>query len=1102
MMLFFVGKMFGGLVENEPYYVTSIIDEQTFTISSIQNPITTKVYGVLDSTDYYFPNTVVVANDVEFNVNDPVIFDPFTVTDAYGSVTTYNSFGGINAGQLYYVSEQDGAGHIKLSNAPNSSPITLTAFYPTPNSYTYGVAVNQKTCINVYTAKGSINTDINLPVSPGQITGQEFTLYQTSPYFVNNEESGYTNLFSELVDYVIGTPYSTAINRVMLDETQVANIYQVYNNMPVVLDQNIGGLTSGTTYYIIGSGNATVNVLSTSSTGNILTADDTSTLYVGMPIIFSGNSIGNVLIGVTYYVYSIVSETTFKITTQKVGGSAYVLTNDNGTMLGTGSVYLQLSDSLGGSTVSLTSASPSTTTNLTQSPVHDENIAVRYIIGGYDSYIISGGQGYAVDNQFVITGDQLGGVSPANDLTMIVNTIDSNGAITSLIRNGTPAGVAKQYWLKAIDENQLAVYSNPIMTVPVSGLDFQYNGVTQTNVIDSDLTGDTLTLADITNFNVNDPVIFTGTVAGGLTAGVNYYITNVTSDPSMAYPNRGTIQVSATLTGSTFNILANNVTCTIAKIGDFILLPESFYFNQSIVKFNNKVWRCLVSNNDTDFIFGKWELLQSGDNVLNALDRTIGYYEPTIDMPGVDLTQLFEGVTYPNSTYKANAFAPDEEFPIDVIINDLPFYPEQINIESVVWNGTTYIAPSNSPHNSLNLIQGLANDWTIDNLTTNKVIHVNNIMYNPDAGLYIITTTNSVTPILLSNDGTNFKFETGLGWITTGAYTPFDSTPYDITNFDVSGVEVPSTALYAANYAPVNQSYYYNTNTTFLYVAVGENVVNSTDAYTWQEVYAAPQNNTLLLRDVQHFNTSYYVGWMAVGKITNVITKVTTEIILKSLDGYAWTNALPSPLGNNSLNSVATNIDVLIAVGDNGVIYSSINSANWSLVASGTTSNLNKVIFANATFVAVGSSGKILTSHDAGVTWVTQISGTTENLNSITFNIDKQQWVIVGDNNTILESSDTVTWVPLLSKIVQETATYNIQDDSFESGYSPEELVSGVVRDNLTMVVNTRPGTNWDPNVYQHVGYEVVSKEFTPVSGTQVEYSFKNMVSVPAQIKV
>ena len=175
MMLFFVGKMFGGLVENEPYYVTSIIDEQTFTISSIQNPITTKVYGVLDSTDYYFPNTVVVANDVEFNVNDPVIFDPFTVTDAYGSVTTYNSFGGINAGQLYYVSEQDGAGHIKLSNAPNSSPITLTAFYPTPNSYTYGVAVNQKTCINVYTDKGSINADINLPVSPGQITGQEFT---------------------------------------------------------------------------------------------------------------------------------------------------------------------------------------------------------------------------------------------------------------------------------------------------------------------------------------------------------------------------------------------------------------------------------------------------------------------------------------------------------------------------------------------------------------------------------------------------------------------------------------------------------------------------------------------------------------------------------------------------------------------------------------------------------------------------------------------------------------------------------------------------------------------------------------------------------------
>ena len=64
-------------------------------------------------------------------------------------------------------------------------------------------------------------------------------------------------------------------------------------------------------------------------------------------------------------------------------------------------------------------------------------------------------------------------------------------------------------------------------------------------------------------------------------------------------------------------------------LGDYVFLPEPFYFNQSIVKYNNQVWQCIISNNDTDFIIGKWELLNSGSRKLNELDRIIGYYDPT-----------------------------------------------------------------------------------------------------------------------------------------------------------------------------------------------------------------------------------------------------------------------------------------------------------------------------------------------------------------------------------------------------------------------------------------------------------------------------------------
>ena len=126
---------------------------------------------------------------------------------------------------------------------------------------------------------------------------------------------------------------------------------------------------------------------------------------------------------------------------------------------------------------------------------------------------------------------------------------------------------------------------------------------------------------------VNDPVIFTGEVAGNIVAGQQYYI--LTLSP---------LTISETPDGSTFTVgTVSGLNFTMAKAGDYALLPEPFYFDQSIVKYNNRVYRCIVSNNDNEFIFGKWELLNSGDRVLNAMDRVIGYYDPTDNMPGVDL---------------------------------------------------------------------------------------------------------------------------------------------------------------------------------------------------------------------------------------------------------------------------------------------------------------------------------------------------------------------------------------------------------------------------------------------------------------------------------
>ena len=78
------------------------------------------------------------------------------------------------------------------------------------------------------------------------------------------------------------------------------------------------------------------------------------------------------------------------------------------------------------------------------------------------------------------------------------------------------------------------------------------------------------------------------------------------------------IAIAYTPSGNPIEVGVGTGSMTMTKPGSFIVLPEPFYFNQSIVKFNNRTYVCVVSNNDNEFIFGKWEELNSGDRRLNA----------------------------------------------------------------------------------------------------------------------------------------------------------------------------------------------------------------------------------------------------------------------------------------------------------------------------------------------------------------------------------------------------------------------------------------------------------------------------------------------------
>ena len=1134
---------FGGIVENNPYYITTVIDDETFTISETKDPLTVSVTETTSITNY-----VTVSSTEGFSVNDQIIFINLTGTLANE----------IEQGRTYYVGQIISDTELNISESINGS------FVEFGDSVGTGSLVSQVNTVKLTDAIGSMTMNVSLPVSPGQINGQLFTLYDTSKQYPNINDGAIGNTFIRTVNATLGDGTISGVNRIAIPQSQGGTDF-FYKNMPVQFESATGNLLASTTYYVVEySGmpidentsvpNIIVTVTNTSSVGNWLTCDDTSSLYVDMPIIFSGISLGGITIGQEYYVDSINPLNTTQFTIKdSLTGSTLPLTVSNGIMQGTGDPYIVVSETFDGAPAVLTNSTSDNTMYqyVTSTPVFD----ISYVLGGYRAIITNGGTGFAVSNTITISGDQVGGTSPKNDVTLSVNRIsdDGTGTIADVICYGNVPGINDKYYFKVISENKVAVYSNPLLTVPVSGITFPYTGFTVSTVVSTSATGNVLSIADTSSYNVNDAVVFTGdTSSTTLVYGQTYYITDIINDTDFTISNEPA--------GTPVTMVNASVDITMAKAGAIALLPEPFFFNQSVVRFNNRVYVCVISNNDKEFVLGKWQLIDSGDRRLNAMDRTIGYYQPNVNMPGKDLTQLFEGVTYPNSIYYGNRFQPDEQFEVDTILQDQPFYPTAIELSAIVWDGEKYVSPANLPTYTGIAISESGNDWMLGKLT-NAGIGATDIIYAN--GLYVMTSTNSATPILRSQDG--------ISWTTNGYFTPYGTLPYDQNPYDTTSLSVSALAL--------NSVAYYNG----IWVAVGDNIITSSDTYIWREVTDFDPVLQRYLNGVAAINTETFTGLVAVGRSNKLIYNPTnytpSSLLMYSGNGINWTEI--TPLTDKELYAVASNGSAAIAIGEHGVrLYTdtgsewfgmneasvlTINSGNdiieispailqvdqeikfnnsFSDIVAGTAYYVKQIIsptlitisetqggsvktlsadvvpantllysyevdaptvrdlmYSNGVWIAVGDEGYIATSTD-GFAWTVRNSGTIETLRGITYNNSAVAFVVVGDNNTIIISEDNgVTWSNI-SLFTVEPTLYDVKGAPFEYGYGPEELVPGNITDNIIMKVSTRAGTNWPVEQYGHTGFGVVSLELQPNSETQTIYSFAGAVSVPAQVYV
>ena len=1072
---------FGGITANEIYYVTTVINNAYFTVSSISNPTIFSITNTIASTtftagSFVIGNTYTITSlgttnftDIGASVNQVgVTFVATNIGIGTGTATqaatitcatttvlsvnepiifTGNTFGGLVAGQTYYVTSLFAGGTtFSISESIGGATVALTT------SSGSCVLTSQKYTIPLTSTTGTMVLNVGpSPLSPGQVNGEQFTLYPTS----SNTITGVYGVASNLLERTIFASLAT-VNRLSLSVGS-GGITNIYNSMEFNISDDIGGLTaSGGPYTVLNSGVATVNVTNTQSSGNWLVLPvstntyTTDVLYEGMPLTFTGTALGGISLNTLYYVLTIDNSPPSgegRFTISRNGSTVFVVTNDSGSMVGTGEPYVQVSETL-------TSQLGPVKLTQYQNIANHATFDVGYALGGYITYTVNAGSGYTVSNTITIPGNELGGSTTLNDMTLTVNSVNSTGGITSVITSGRTPGVIEKYYFKVLTSNTVGVYQDPKLQIPVSGINFPYKPITTTTATAT--SGYTVTVANTSQFRINDPIVFTGNIYnlgafGGLVLGSTYYILTI--------PTSTTITISTTLGGSPLSLTTGSGSLTMAKIGDYVFLPEPYYFEPSIVKFNNNVYQCIISNNDSEFEFGKWELLFSRDRQLNALDRIIGYYQPTVNMPGVDLTQLVSGITYPESTYQGNSFAPADEYTIDTILTDKAFYPRGLDLKAIIWDGAKYIASVETTTYSAIATSTDAVNWYITKIA-NQPIGVTDLLI--DSGVYLLAAENNATPMLHSTDGIN--------WAASTFYSPMSNVTYN------GG----------------------------LYVAVGDTIQSSSNGITWTERYAFTNGYDNEFNYVSYVSTAGFTGFMAVGlgQRLSGSSLVNVPLIYTSTNGTVW-NQVTFTSTTSGFNAVTGNSDVIIAVGEDGAIWTSFNSTTWFNHTPSTTPTLNDIIWNPSTnlFVTVGDSGAILTSADPGITWTARTSGTTENLNHVIWNSNSSVYVAIGENNTVLTSSDAINWT-LASFFDSAPAPYIVQGNDFMYGYGPEELVPGVVTDNMTMIVNTRPGTTWDETVYQHVGYNVVSLELAPANGTQTVYSFLNVTQTPAQISV
>ena len=221
-----------------------------------------------------------------------------------------------------------------------------------------------------------------------------------------------------------------------------------------------GGLTANTYYITSGSGTTwQTNYVGTAvasstitGTGNVVTVNSTTLLVQNIPVTL-GTTLGGLSTTPTYYVLAILNSTQVVLSLAAGGAPATVTTTTSQSVTITtnpkppfSTYWAQLNSGI------KWSPSSNTYTGLSATNIAGTGSGAQFTVLAknttYTVTVTAGGTGYAVTNTMKILGTSLGGLSPANDLTITVS--NQSGGVISTSGNGVTTTGISVTWATAI----------------------------------------------------------------------------------------------------------------------------------------------------------------------------------------------------------------------------------------------------------------------------------------------------------------------------------------------------------------------------------------------------------------------------------------------------------------------------------------------------------------------------------------------------------------------------------------------------------------------------------------------------------------------------